>query len=114
MRKTFLWASLCAACVVGIGASAALAGEVNGNGQPVKATTVSHSICAFSGQNDNPTSTESGEPRRRGAVLRLQLREQGLQGRSHEPGRGLQRPQRLAREPARRLIEPSMGDTAVE
>ena len=62
MRKTFLWAALCAMAVAGTGASVALAGEVTGNGKPVKAVTVTQSVCAFSGKNDNPTSTDPENP----------------------------------------------------
>jgi len=37
---------------MGLGAGAALAGEVTGNGKPTGAPAHSNSICSFSGQND--------------------------------------------------------------
>lgn len=61
MGKTRLFAiAVCAATVMGLGANAALAGEVTGNGKetPIGAAppTDPHasSICSFSGQNDDP------------------------------------------------------------
>jgi hypothetical protein len=55
-------AVVCISALMGAGANAALAGEVNGNGDPVRAVQVTHSICAFSGQNDKPLSTDPEDP----------------------------------------------------
>jgi hypothetical protein len=67
-------ASFAAAVVVGMGASAALAGEVTGNcnhataGSPAAdnckedQNANANSICAFSGQNDDPSGTEGEGP----------------------------------------------------
>jgi hypothetical protein len=58
LRKAMLASVLCAATVVGVGASAAFAGEVTGPpgsvGNPGTPKDMSHanSICAFSGLND--------------------------------------------------------------
>jgi hypothetical protein len=61
MGKTRLFAvAVCAAAVMGMGASAALAGEVTGNGKPTPIGAApdndphASSICSFSGQNDDP------------------------------------------------------------
>ena len=88
MRNTFLWAALCAMAVAGTGASAALAGEVNGNGQPVKAVTVTHSICAFSGQNDKPGSTDPEDPGGRVQSYGYSFVRNGLKGVVPSPGVG--------------------------
>jgi hypothetical protein len=59
--KTRLSFVLCAICVLGLGANAALAGEVTGNGKSLKnadGTLNGRSACAFSGLND----TFSGDP----------------------------------------------------
>jgi hypothetical protein len=50
--KSWLAAAVCAAAIAGIGADAAFAGEVNGNGAPTAAPAHANSICAFSGLND--------------------------------------------------------------
>ena len=52
MKKSWFAAAACAATVAGIGANAALAGEVTGKGKPTGAPEHANSICAFSGQND--------------------------------------------------------------
>ena len=46
--------AVCAAAVLGVGASAALAGEVTGNGKPTAGPEHANSICVFSGKNDDP------------------------------------------------------------
>ena len=58
----------CVVAVVGVGAGSAFAGEVKGP-QPGGPTTDytgarsnSNSICSYSGQNDNPTSTNPMNP----------------------------------------------------
>jgi hypothetical protein len=62
MRHRILTAAACAALLTGLGSGVAAAGEVNGNGKelPLKG----HSICKFSGLNDEinedePTRTQS-------------------------------------------------------
>ena len=67
-KKRLLAVTICAAAVAGVGVSGALAGEVTGKGKdtPIGAApeTDPHaaSICSFSGQNDNPTSTNLENP----------------------------------------------------
>ena len=67
-KKRFLAVAVCAAAVMGLGANAALAGEVTGNGKPTPIGAApdndlhAGSICSFSGQNDNPTSTNPENP----------------------------------------------------
>jgi hypothetical protein len=54
-KKLLCAVAVCATAVVGVGASAAYAGEVGGNGEPV--TIHANSPCAFSGLEDqNPGS----------------------------------------------------------
>ncbi len=63
MKKSWLTAAICAATVASVGASAAFAGEITGNGKPTGAPAHANSFCAFSGQNDmNP---EQGQIDRR-------------------------------------------------
>ncbi len=58
MRKPVLSAALAAALVVATGGTA-FAGEITGNDKPTPINQYrAGSICSFSGQNDNPTSTE--------------------------------------------------------
>jgi hypothetical protein len=53
MGKTRLFAvAACAAAVVGVVASAALAGEITGNGRPAQGAANASSPCAFSGLED--------------------------------------------------------------
>ena len=54
--KRMLVAALCAAVAMSIGASAAFAGEVTGNGKPTAGPEHANSICVFSGKNDDPTA----------------------------------------------------------
>ena len=55
MGRTRLAAvAACAAAVVGVGASAAFAGEITGNGKPTAGPTHANSICVYSGKNDAP------------------------------------------------------------
>jgi hypothetical protein len=64
--KSLCAVAVCATAVFGVGASAAFAGEVTGNGKPTPINTPpgepfhAGSICAFSGQNDDPTG--GGDP----------------------------------------------------
>jgi hypothetical protein len=62
-KKSLLAVATCAAAVVGVGANAALAGEVNGSAKNPKAEfSQGSSICKFSGLNDNPESTDPEDP----------------------------------------------------
>jgi hypothetical protein len=58
--------AVCAAAAMGISASAALAGEVTGNGKDTAGPEHANSICVFSGQNDHPDGIppEEGPPGR--------------------------------------------------
>ena len=61
MKRSLLVAVLAALMVTAIGASAAFAGEITGNGKSLKnddGTLNGHSACAFSGLND----TFTGDP----------------------------------------------------
>jgi len=61
--KRLLLVATCVFAIMGVGASAALAGEVNGKGQPIPAPDKANSICVFSGQNDDPSAPiVSAEP----------------------------------------------------
>ena len=53
--RSRLAVAACTAAVAGVGVSAALAGEITGNGKPTAGPTHANSICVFSGQNDDPT-----------------------------------------------------------
>jgi len=55
-NKTGLTFVLCAAWILGMGANAAVAGEVTGNGKPI--TVKAKSACVYSGQQDNATEDE--------------------------------------------------------
>jgi hypothetical protein len=61
-KRSWLTVAACAAGVAGVNASAALAGEVTGTGGPTAAPSHTASICAFSGKNDNPLSTNPENP----------------------------------------------------
>lgn len=70
MGTKSLAVAICAAAVMGIGASAALAGEVKGPPRTAAGPSTDYtaarehanSICAYSGLNDNPTSTNPFNP----------------------------------------------------
>jgi hypothetical protein len=64
MRKKSLLALAVCAGVSGLSAGPALAGEVTGNGKSTAAPANANSICAFSGQNDDPTGETQGPPGR--------------------------------------------------
>jgi len=59
--KRLFAVAVCAAGIVGMGATAATAGEVTGNGKPLPVN--GKSICAFSGQNDEFQEGDLGAPR---------------------------------------------------
>ncbi|MGI8877030.1 MAG: hypothetical protein ACR2G8_00265, partial [Candidatus Limnocylindria bacterium] len=42
--------------IMGVGTTAAFAGEITGNRKPTPAPDNANSICAFSGQNDDPNA----------------------------------------------------------
>lgn len=54
--KRFLLVGTCVLAITGIGANAAWAGEITGNGKPTAGPQHANSICVFSGQNDDPTA----------------------------------------------------------
>ena len=54
--KRFLLVPTCVLAIMSIGASAALAGEITGNGKPTAGPDHANSICVFSGQNDDPNA----------------------------------------------------------
>ena len=58
--RSRLAVAACTAAVAGVGVSAALAGEITGNGKPTAGPTHANSICVFSGQNDDPTAPLDG------------------------------------------------------
>lgn len=58
LRKPLLGAALLAAATFGMGANAAFAGEITGNGKDLPVH--GKSLCAYSGQNDNPDDPEEG------------------------------------------------------
>ena len=59
-RITTVAAALGAGAVLQLGAGAAMAGEVTGNGKPTGATKHANSICVFSGHNDDPGAPLDG------------------------------------------------------
>ena len=58
--RSRLAVAVCTAAVAGVGVSAALAGEITGNGKPTGGPTHANSICVFSGHNDDPTAPLDG------------------------------------------------------
>jgi opacity protein-like surface antigen len=59
-KKSMLAAAVCAAVFACASASAALAGEVTGNGKPTAGPAHANSICVFSGKNDDPGAPLDG------------------------------------------------------
>jgi hypothetical protein len=55
IKRSTIAASL-SVLAVGASAGSAFAGELTGNGKPTPIRTTANSVCAFSGQNDNPTN----------------------------------------------------------
>lgn len=56
--KASLGVAVCAASILGLGTSGALAGEITGNGKSLKnedGTLNGNSACAFSGREDDPS-----------------------------------------------------------
>jgi hypothetical protein len=60
-RMPLLAVAVCTAALASTGVSIALAGEITGNGKK-EDYSQGRSICKFSGQNDNPTSTDPENP----------------------------------------------------
>ncbi len=61
LRKTSTLAALvCALSLTGATVGAAFAGEVTGNEKPTGARENANSICAYSGQNDDPNAPPDG------------------------------------------------------
>jgi hypothetical protein len=60
-KKTLLAVAVCVAALASVSVDAALAGEITGNGKK-EDYSQGRSICSFSGQNDNPTSTDPENP----------------------------------------------------
>jgi hypothetical protein len=60
-RMPLLAVAVCTAALASTGVSTALAGEITGNGKK-EDYSQGRSICKFSGQNDNPTSTDPENP----------------------------------------------------
>ena len=84
--KSLLVAAICAAVVAGAGVSAAFAGEVNGNGKATAGPAHAHSICVFSGQNDDPTSTDPENPGGVAQSYGYSFVSKGLKGEVPNPG----------------------------
>jgi hypothetical protein len=84
--------AVCTAAVVGVGAGSAFAGEVKGppsNGPTTDYTaarTHANSICAYSGLNDNPTSTNPMDPPGRVQSYGQDVREGRIDPRLFNPG----------------------------
>lgn len=80
MGKTrLIMVAACAAAVMGVGASAAFAGEITGNGKSLKVDgggkwgtgLHSRSFCAFSGQNDHNQGQDFTNAQNWGQDLKL-------------------------------------------
>ena len=70
-KKSVVAATFCAFAMVGVSATTASAGEVNGRGEPIPAPDQANSICAFSGLNDDPA--EGGRVQSYGQLVRQGL-----------------------------------------
>ena len=87
MRAKSLLATLfCIVATAGASAGAAFAGEVTGNGKPTAGPEHANSICAFSGQNDNPTSTNPENPGGRAQSYGYSVVRNGLKEFAPSPG----------------------------
>jgi hypothetical protein len=71
-KKLILVAWSCTVIIASTTAGTAFAGEVTGNGKPTAAPDNASSICAFSGQNDNPNEAapEGGRTQSYGQLVR--------------------------------------------
>jgi hypothetical protein len=49
-------AGTCAVVIAGLSAGTAFAGEITGSGKPTAGPLHAHSVCVFSGRNDDPTA----------------------------------------------------------
>jgi hypothetical protein len=85
-RKSLLASALCALALSGLTAAGASAGEVTGNGKPTAGPSHARSICVFSGQNDNPGSTNPMDPGGRVQSYGFSFVRNGLKGVVPNPG----------------------------
>ena len=69
-----LASGLASLALVAVGATSASAGEVTGNGKVTPIVERAHSICAFSGLNDD-TEEEPGRTQSYGQLVRAGLKE---------------------------------------
>jgi hypothetical protein len=84
--KTRLWVAFgAAALVVSLSAAPVLAGEITGN-RNKEDYSQGRSICKFSGQNDNPTSTDPANPPGRVQSYGYSFVRNGLKGVVPSPG----------------------------
>ncbi len=77
MLRKLTVACLGSVALLAAAASPASAGEITGNGKPVPAPQHANSICAFSGQNDDPNSPdpiEAGRVQNYGQLVRMGLK----------------------------------------
>jgi hypothetical protein len=72
LRKKHLASLACAIALAGATTGAAFAGEVTGNGKDTAGPSHASSICAFSGQNDDPDAEapEGGRVQSFGQLVR--------------------------------------------
>jgi hypothetical protein len=84
-RKSLLAVALCAVALAGVSAQGALAGEITGNGKK-EDYSQGQSICSFSGQNDDPTSTDPANPPGRVQSYGFSFVSQGLKAVVPSPG----------------------------
>ena len=85
-KRTTLSALMCAVVIAGATVGAASAGEVTGNGKPTAAPENASSICAFSGQNDDPTGTLGHGPGGRTQSFGQDVRAGRADPRAFNPG----------------------------
>jgi len=74
--KRLVLVPVAAGALVLVGLSPASAGEITGNGKPAQGAAHANSICAFSGQNDEPDAPfpEGGRVQSYGQVVKLGLK----------------------------------------
>jgi hypothetical protein len=84
-KKSLFTAALCSVGILLASAGTAAAGEITGNGKPTSAPEHANSICAFSGQNDDPTGTQGHGPGGRTQSFGQDVR-MGLDPRMFNPG----------------------------
>ena len=74
--KRLVLVPVAAGALVLVGLSPASAGETTGNGKPAQGAAHANSICAFSGQNDEPEAEfpEGGRVQNYGQLVRAGLK----------------------------------------